>query len=249
MLLLLVLLYVSLVSARNIFAILKDEEVLRTDLDSGMDPNELDPSGYYPLHLACKLNIASAIATLLEYGADPNLLCSQIDECCLSLLCRTNNLVGLESLLGAGADPNYSDRHTGQTPLHMAAAFGKVGMIRMLLRYGADLEDRDNFQRTPLFLAIEEGMIESVLELLKMGADIDVSSDGVSCYGVARAQRFGWIIRLMHAWERFWTLQHARNDSESLFMTDLNSDCCTEILGKIAEEIRLCIRKHKKYFW
>ncbi len=47
----------------------------------------------------------------------------------------------------------------GQTPLHYAAQFGPVAIVRDLLRLGANKEMRDKHGMTPADLATDEAII------------------------------------------------------------------------------------------
>ncbi len=61
----------------------------------------------------------------------------------------------IQTALHWGLDVNSSDPHdVGQTPLHVAARFGKAEIIELLLNAGADAELRDADLRTPLEIAI-----------------------------------------------------------------------------------------------
>ena len=44
-----------------------------------------------------------------------------------------------------------------QTPIHYAAKNNAVASLKILLKLGANLNDRDYKQRTPIFLAAENG--------------------------------------------------------------------------------------------
>ncbi|KAH0539042.1 hypothetical protein FGG08_004388 [Glutinoglossum americanum] len=66
--------------------------------------------------------------------------------------------------------PEINDRdENGQTPLHVAASRGLSGVVKILLRDGADKEARDYKRQTPLHLAVSNGDVDTVLKLLGPG--------------------------------------------------------------------------------
>ncbi|XP_051239951.1 cyclin-dependent kinase 4 inhibitor B [Dicentrarchus labrax] len=60
-------------------------------------------------------------------------------------------------LLEHGADPNVADPSTGTTPLHDAARTGFLDTVRLLVRYKADPQARDNTNCLPIDLARDNG--------------------------------------------------------------------------------------------
>ncbi|KAL8714063.1 MAG: hypothetical protein Q9225_006638 [Loekoesia sp. 1 TL-2023] len=64
------------------------------------------------------------------------------------------------------------DSRWGDTPLHKAASKGHVAMIKKLLEYKPDIEDRQKQGKTALFLAVEWGHGELVDVLFKHGAQV-----------------------------------------------------------------------------
>ncbi|TWW58701.1 cyclin-dependent kinase 4 inhibitor B [Takifugu flavidus] len=59
-------------------------------------------------------------------------------------------------LLDHGADPNVADGTTGTTPLHDAARSGFLDTVRLLVRFTADPNARDQADRRPVDLARDE---------------------------------------------------------------------------------------------
>lgn len=68
-------------------------------------------------------------------------------------------------LLEHGADPNVAESSTGSTPLHDAARTGFVDTVRLLVKFQADPQARDNANRLPIDLAAENGHTDVVLFL------------------------------------------------------------------------------------
>jgi ankyrin repeat protein len=72
-------------------------------------------------------------------------------------------------------DPTLLERHDdeGETPLAVAAARGQLGVARLLVQRGANIEDQ-GWRRTALHYAAEEGHEEVVAFLLGLGAQANV---------------------------------------------------------------------------
>ncbi len=83
-------------------------------------------------------------------------------------------------LLQAGHDPNEVDSHR-RTALHaVVVRMQDDGFVfaNEAIRYGADLEARDNTGVTPLFYAAVTGSIAIASELIRQGADVHTTSPG-----------------------------------------------------------------------
>eukprot|EP00386_Alphamonas_edax_P001801 GDKI01005416.1.p1 GENE.GDKI01005416.1~~GDKI01005416.1.p1 ORF type:complete len:470 (-),score=60.58 GDKI01005416.1:428-1837(-) len=61
----------------------------------------------------------------------------------------------------------------GQTPLTMAAKFGYLGTVRVLIKNGANVNSTDNDGHTPLYAAVDSGNVQVVRELLKQKANVN----------------------------------------------------------------------------
>jgi ankyrin repeat protein len=81
----------------------------------------------------------------------------------------------LRLLLDHGADPNARDKE-GKTPLHYAVAHGRSDAVKLLLEYGAEVDEElaEALRLTPLHLAALRGSAEEAERLLKSGADPNV---------------------------------------------------------------------------
>ena len=75
--------------------------------------------------------------------------------------------------LGGGSEPNARNRY-GETPLHMAAKFGKApAVIAALKKAGANLKAKDKKDRTPLHTAAVFSKAPAVVTaLIEAGADL-----------------------------------------------------------------------------
>jgi ankyrin repeat protein len=60
-----------------------------------------------------------------------------------------------------------------QSPLHWAAYDGQIAIARLLIKNGADVSARDEYDATPLHFAAELGQAEVAQLLIENGADIN----------------------------------------------------------------------------
>ena len=79
--------------------------------------------------------------------------------------------------LEAGSDPN-SCNSVGQTALHVAAIWGSVGVGRLLIDAGAQVDVRNKLMgATPLMFAAQRSQTEFAKLLLRSGADLMAKDD------------------------------------------------------------------------
>ncbi|RUS73344.1 hypothetical protein EGW08_018896 [Elysia chlorotica] len=61
-------------------------------------------------------------------------------------------------------------------PLHLAAYRGDVSILQLLVQNGAQLDKRDNLNRTPLYYAVQRRNTLAARKLIKYGADFSALS-------------------------------------------------------------------------
>jgi uncharacterized protein len=152
------------------------------DVARGLDENPdllmyRDPRGRNFLHIGCGVNphgdrkkIDASVKTAEELLARGLVL----DDAAFTdengwkatplwfAIARGENLVLAEYLLKRGADPNYC--------LWAAGFRGDIEAIRMLIRAGADVNDK-SVDESPLLGAVKWSHFKAAAELLKHGAD------------------------------------------------------------------------------
>ena len=72
---------------------------------------------------------------------------------------KADNKEIVELLLASGADVNAKDE-MGETPLHLAAQFGRKEIAELLIAEGADVNAKGDFGRTPLDTAEDKEMAD-----------------------------------------------------------------------------------------
>jgi ankyrin repeat protein len=138
-------------------ACIQNVEVARILLDHGVDPSAPDVAKWTPLRMAVLCNRVKMVKLLLARGAKVD----SYDDCgetplCLAVILRHRKVA--EILLDAGADVNARKGHnilaitepSRGTLLHIAAGYGDVEMMALLVRYKADVKATDRSGETPL---------------------------------------------------------------------------------------------------
>ena len=126
-----------------------------------------------PLHKAVRDGNIEDVKTLILNGAEINSM-DVSNRTPLGWAVFKNHILIAKLLLQNGADVNMG--HGGtifNTPLHVAAGFGCLEMVEMLIRKGAEIEAKDYLARTPLHLANDE--ITKIL--IQMGAKLDAKDN------------------------------------------------------------------------
>lgn len=157
--------------------------VVHTLIAAGAELESRAGYRFTPLHVAAQEFQVATVASLLQAGADPNAR-NVWDQTPLSQLAwqpfADLQLEIAKRLVQAGADPAAADDR-GFTPLHSAARYGNLMLIRALVDLGADTESRTRQGITPLSYAAERLQEESIRTLAALGAAIDATdADGLT---------------------------------------------------------------------
>lgn len=122
---------------------------------------------------------------------------------------RSRNIAKATTALQNEANPNYM--HC--IPLRVAAMFGDIKSVDLLLSYGANIDAQDSEGRTALSYAAEYGSIDIVAHLLKHGANPNITIGGgyLPLHFAARAGRAKVALLL---------LQHGANPDSRSFLQD-----------------------------
>ncbi|AKT34475.1 Ankyrin repeat [Pyrobaculum sp. WP30] len=151
-----------------------------------------------PLHRIYKYDYYKQL-WLLEFGGDPNVR-DRHGRTPLHHAIMLDGPLGL--LLDHGADPSARDKE-GKTPLHYAVARRDRYGVKLLLEYGAEVDEElaEALRLSPLHLAALRGSAEETERLLNSGADPNVR-DVFGCtplhYAAARNHKAAAELLLKH---------------------------------------------------
>ena len=122
-------------------------------VSAGANVNDADAWGVSATAMAAHAGYGELVALLLEHGADPNASAAGFAPLHAAILRRDERMVG--ALLAHGADANaplrtwtptrrsshdfnFSPELVGATPFWLAARFSEPGVMRLLIKHGAD---------------------------------------------------------------------------------------------------------------
>ena len=127
--------------------------------------------GSTPLLTACTHGRTEVVQALLEHGANPH----DEDFTYSTILYATVNgyrdIIVL--LLNAGVNINVGNGEYWGTPLFIAARFGHIDCLDLLLEQGADIEARNEDGYTPLMIACIKKRVDAIERLLQYGANVN----------------------------------------------------------------------------
>jgi ankyrin repeat protein len=186
-------------------------EMVEFLLDNGADANAAGP-GFTALHEAIMRRDERMVTALLAHGADPN-----------------TPLTTWTPERRSSEDFNFAPAIVGATPFWLAARFAEPGVMRLLVKQGADplfvlrneyyvndFNDRRTQATTALMAALGIGggrawaqpdraeraalMLESVKLAIELGVDVNaVNTDGRTALDVARALKVEPVVTLLVA--------------------------------------------------
>lgn len=147
-------------------------------LSAGADPDATDESGRTGLHCAAMFGFGTrdrtrlvALLDMLLLATDEGVLDPKSDRPSPLLLLlgaaadqgaqveEEVLIAGLERLMDNGATLESQDAR-GFGPLHLAALHGLLGVVKWLLRAGADPDQRDSLNRSPREIAVMRGFVD-----------------------------------------------------------------------------------------
>jgi ankyrin repeat protein len=116
----------------------------------------------------------------------PELHAFEGDDGSLIDVIRYNYPEFIESAFAAGISPDSGPSAQHQTLLQHAVCENKLELVRLCLRYGADVERRNSEGETALGYAASWGSLDAVKLLVEAGADVNaIEGKKKDCYSTA----------------------------------------------------------------
>ena len=173
---------------------------------------DIKPNGYTPLMLASEKNYTDAAELLLKNGAKVNneldLLKTNLDKPVEKTIevNASGNSVTTEVGTYQGENTKINSKvvtpdnktiyfsNTAKdsnkiTALMLASLKGNVGIIKLLLKYGASVNKTSGFGATALMAAAQNGSIAAIEVLYAAGANIN-QKDKYGCNAICYAERY-----------------------------------------------------------
>lgn len=166
----------AIIDTSSVSYALSDLQKLSVLIEAGADVLYRNEHGYDALINAAygrdvhhNPQLLDILNLLIEKGVSPRGM-STYGESSVRVLSRAGRFDAVQLLLKAGANPD----DVKLTPLIEAVAFGSLADVTAIVENGADLEERDHWERTAWLFAIQTGDIEKASYLLDNGADRNV---------------------------------------------------------------------------
>lgn len=162
----------------------RQNSLLRTLLDKGVETDLVGSSGQTPLTAATINGDLLQIRLLLKAGARPDLRNARGESPAhLAVALRRNEILTELIKVGINSDLLNDD---GETPLIIAIRNDNKEAFDALLAVRTDVNLKDRAGRPPLFWAVMENHEDMALALTEKGSRIDVKSDGYTPLQLAR---------------------------------------------------------------
>ncbi|XP_069373966.1 ankyrin repeat and SOCS box protein 3 isoform X2 [Paralichthys olivaceus] len=129
----------------------------------------LDDHNISPLFVAAQYGQQESLEILINAGANVNIQAADLATPLL-IASQEGHQACVDLLLDHGADPNQDcSNNWPQLPIHAAAEFGHIGVLRRLIAVTDRVCDRDDNMVSPLYVAIHNHQDKCVELLLREG--------------------------------------------------------------------------------
>ena len=131
--------------------------------------NKFNKDGLTALHVAIKKSDITKIKELIEKGLYINIR-AEYNYSPIEFACMNNKVAEAEILLENGVNIENQDL------LHIVCSLGNIEMVKLLIKYGCNVNEIDFDGRVPAHLAIKENHLECLKILYSNNANFDIRS-------------------------------------------------------------------------
>ncbi len=178
--------------------------VVRDLIKNGAHVNLQNNHGLSPFYLAFKKLYTPIVSELIKHGADIKILINRQDQAtALHEAARFEDPSMVNALISSPdfASLVHEEDAFGNTPLYLAAAYGRTAAFTNFLSVGADINRATPRGKTPLLVAVESSDQAMVNLCLTHGAEVDVVDRATGCSPLMTAASNGQaeIVKLLLA--------------------------------------------------
>ncbi|XMA11951.1 hypothetical protein WAI453_004742 [Rhynchosporium graminicola] len=161
-----------------------NEEIAKILVGAGLDINQSGGEYGHTLQASIPLCKEAFIRYLLDEGADINIQGGKYGNALRAAVYWKRGSI-IKLLLNRGALPDFHGMESSHnTPLHLAADRGYLGIVKQLLSHGADVNRQTRYSTPALAAAITGGHKAIVELLLDSGADPDLPDRTYQSFGM-----------------------------------------------------------------
>ena len=146
-----------------------DEDQLIHYLDN-MDPGIQDDYGQTIVHIAVQYCSTMVLDKMIGSGFDLNIQDNK-GYTPLFYAVIANNIPTLELLLQQNININHACKEYGRRPIHVAAQFGNLDALKVLIEHGAKVDSLDNHHHTPIIISSYYSKSDVSAYLIEQGAN------------------------------------------------------------------------------
>lgn len=203
--------------------------------------DDLDNESMSALVLAIKFDNFEVVTNLINNGSNcyPETSESKPQYLPINYACKFGDYKTLEYLLRSSKpDPEKINQQDveGLLPLHVIARSGNFKLIKLLIQYGAVVNQLDGLNKwPPIFYAALEGHLKTTQELIKFGAKLDiVDEDGYSVLYYCVVEGHIEVLNQLLSYKREFV--EAEKQSHTLSMDSIPKNFDGKVTTSIAQD-------------